>query len=158
MATTTIDFAWAMPVDIVQLGAHLEAYDTVQPMINTLRLCNRFGRGDKAAITKLPVELVLRVEEYLMIEERVKLLNAWATDLRCWKGQCRPIEHMSNAQILKYYNAFLRRATPECYYPEEWRDAELCKKCGTFHLETELTKAIVDEVAHEVEDDYEAGG
>ncbi|KAF7197892.1 hypothetical protein HII31_00764, partial [Pseudocercospora fuligena] len=50
------------------------------------------------------------------------------------------------------------RATPECYYPEEWRDAELCKKCGTFHLETELTKAIVDEVAHEVEDDYEAGG
>lgn len=42
---------WAMPVDIVELGASLEIYSAQLQQATTLRLCHRFGGG---ALSKLP--------------------------------------------------------------------------------------------------------
>lgn len=69
MPTTRVEVAWAVPVKIEQLGAHLEAYTSLQTTLNALRLCNRFGSGTQATITKLPIELVQQIERH-MIEEK----------------------------------------------------------------------------------------
>jgi hypothetical protein len=50
----TIEQAWALLVRIASLNAHLKAYITLRPTIDTLGLYNRFGHGD-AAIKTLPI-------------------------------------------------------------------------------------------------------
>lgn len=64
--------AWATPVNIEDLGPNLEAYVKLQPTINTLRLCQRFG-GAHAPIVRLPVELLNGIEDVLVEDEREKL-------------------------------------------------------------------------------------
>jgi hypothetical protein len=43
----TMALAYAIPVDIVDLGVSLMAYERIKPAIRTLRLCHRFGKGAK---------------------------------------------------------------------------------------------------------------
>lgn len=40
------------------------------PTIQTLRLCNQFGQGEDARITKLPKELIAFIEEELLAIHR----------------------------------------------------------------------------------------
>ncbi|GAB1733579.1 hypothetical protein NU195Hw_g1766t1 [Hortaea werneckii] len=91
--------AWAVPVEVEVLGAHLEAYVNLQPTINTLRMCNRFGKGDQAAITKLPVELLNEVEDILMEEERRKTRKEWEADFRCFQLHCESRDHYSPCEL-----------------------------------------------------------
>jgi hypothetical protein len=46
---------WVIPVDIVELGASLEAMQEQHPQVTTLRLCHRFGEG---ALPTLPQEIL----------------------------------------------------------------------------------------------------
>ncbi|GAB1736943.1 hypothetical protein NU219Hw_g311t1 [Hortaea werneckii] len=85
--------AWAVPVPVEVLGAHFEAYVNLQPTINTLRLCHRFGKGEQDTITRLPVELLSEVEDILMEEERRKRREEWETDFRCFQVHCEPRDH-----------------------------------------------------------------
>ncbi|KAI7264953.1 hypothetical protein KC345_g8647 [Hortaea werneckii] len=91
--------AWAVPVEVEVLGAHLEAYVNLQPTINTLRMCHRFGKGDHAAITELPVELLNEVEEILMEEERRKRREEWETDFRCFQLHCDLRDHIDPSEL-----------------------------------------------------------
>ncbi|KAI6868842.1 hypothetical protein KC338_g3800 [Hortaea werneckii] len=91
--------AWAVPVEVEVLGAHLEAYVKLQPTINTLRMCHRFGKGDQAAITRLPVELLSEVEDLLMQEERRKTREEWETDFRCFQLQCDIRDHCDPSEL-----------------------------------------------------------
>ena len=88
MATLNASVAWSLPVPVEVLGAHLQAYITLHEAkkgtINTLRLCHRFGKGPDATITRLPAELVLQIEGYLMEDERKVHSKKWASDLKCW--------------------------------------------------------------------------
>lgn len=93
--------AWAVPVKVEVLGAHLEAYIILQPTINTLRMCHRFGKGDDVAITKLPVELLSEVEEYLVARERRKTRKAWNADFRCFRLRCQKRDHFSQCELDK---------------------------------------------------------
>lgn len=74
---------WAWPVSTARLGAHLEAYKRALPAITTLRLCNRFGQGEKAYITKLPIELVTSIEHHLAANQRKKYLKKWQRKADC---------------------------------------------------------------------------
>lgn len=98
MATLDLSLAWSVDVPVETLGAHLQAYVELQPTINTLRLCNRFGQGPQAAITRLPVELVAEIEGYLMDNERAKQLDNWSKDFKCFQGLCKPIDHLSDSE------------------------------------------------------------
>ncbi|KAI7461679.1 hypothetical protein KC357_g8677 [Hortaea werneckii] len=91
--------AWAVPVKVEVLGAHLEAYINLQPTINTLRMCHRFGKGDNVAITRLPVELLSEVEEYLVARERRKTRKAWNADFRCFQLKCQKRDHFSESEL-----------------------------------------------------------
>ncbi|KAI6794798.1 hypothetical protein KC363_g8421 [Hortaea werneckii] len=91
--------AWAVPVKVEVLGAHLEAYINLQPIINTLRMCHRFGKGDNVAVTRLPVELLSEVEEYLVARERRKTRKAWNADFRCFQLKCQKRDHFSEPEL-----------------------------------------------------------
>ena len=73
LAAVLILFDQAVPVPVHLLGAHLQAYAELQPAVNTLRLCNRHGHGDHAAISRLPVELITAIESYIIEDKRQEL-------------------------------------------------------------------------------------
>ena len=95
MPSTELCLAWCQPVKVDQLGAHLEAYVRLLPVLNTLRLCNRFGQGPKAAVARLPVELIEQIEGHIIDDERKEQRKEWCRGLRCWEGRCEPEEHIS---------------------------------------------------------------
>jgi hypothetical protein len=76
-------------VRIDKLGAHLEAYVETLPVITTLRLCNRFGKG---TISKLPTELTDAIEHLVLEPERERCLISWSKELKCWKRECNMFE------------------------------------------------------------------
>jgi hypothetical protein len=57
------ELSWAMPVSPDWLGHRLEAYSNSLAIMNTLRLCHRFGQGPSATITKIPVEILCMIED-----------------------------------------------------------------------------------------------
>ena len=93
----------AIPIRVDLLGAHLQAYVNLLPVISTLRLCNRFGKGAKAAVSRLPAELVVCIEELLIKDERKELREDWATELKCWETRCLPTDHLSNEEARRLY-------------------------------------------------------
>ncbi|KAF2213916.1 hypothetical protein CERZMDRAFT_95943 [Cercospora zeae-maydis SCOH1-5] len=146
MPTSRVEVAWAVPVKIKQFGPHLEAYTSLQPVLNTLQLCNRFGRGPEAAITKLPTELVQHIQKYMLKEKQEELIPAWTRDFRCWQSLCAPIDHLSDSDILELYNE-LR---------DEFEVAECpCGGCFSPEKVTTVSESVRDLVADVVEEPEE---
>lgn len=103
MPSFSATLTWATAVDPVSLGAHFEAYVRLQPVFHMLRLCNRFGKGKKAAVARLPVELRLVVEDYLMEEEREKQRSEWNRCYRCWEGRCDLTDHYATQHLVNVF-------------------------------------------------------
>ena len=95
------------------LGAHLEAYINTLPVVNAIKLCNRYGRGENVGISKLPVELVLCVAEYIVQDERDRQLSIWTRDFQCFQLLCKPENHKSGSQ-LQAIDEMLHDDDPEC--------------------------------------------
>lgn len=77
---------------------NLDAFRQAIPTIHTLRLCNQFGKGENAVITKLPKELIGFIEEALLAMHRRRERRAslgWTGKYRCYEGTCRPREHVN---------------------------------------------------------------
>lgn len=90
-AQTVSGIIWAMPVNIAQLGAHLQAY--IETNVKTIRLCHRFGRGDDVHIQKLPVELLEMIIEKVQIPARLKAFKRWNDHFLCFQRRCDPKSH-----------------------------------------------------------------
>ncbi|KAK5113323.1 hypothetical protein LTR85_010940 [Meristemomyces frigidus] len=85
--------AWAVPVKPDILGGHLQAHVDTLPVIETLRLCHSFGRGPKASVVKLPIELRSEIEKYVIQEARGKTLPEWNQKFRCYQDSCSASQH-----------------------------------------------------------------
>lgn len=105
MGSTTASLAWSIPVPADILAAHLDAYKSLHDReIKSLRLCHRFGRGEKAVLPRLPVEVVALIEDSLMQDARREALDYnYEQAFRCWEGKCRPREHMMDAEFAEAY-------------------------------------------------------
>ncbi|KAK5113325.1 hypothetical protein LTR85_010942 [Meristemomyces frigidus] len=103
MPSMDIRLAWVTRVKVEVLGGHLQAYINLQPTLTTLRLCNRFGKGDMAFIARLPVELVTQVEDILMRQERTETWKAWTEDYRCFQALCTPTDHSETEELEEIY-------------------------------------------------------
>lgn len=66
MTVSSMGLAWAMPVKPNELVAQLEKYEAALPIIHTLRLCHRFGKGDNVHVMKLPVEVEQLIEDLVL--------------------------------------------------------------------------------------------
>ncbi|TKA49281.1 hypothetical protein B0A49_12823 [Cryomyces minteri] len=97
--TATTGIAWGIPVDIVRLGAHLEAYLQMKPTIAALRLSHRFGRGPEAHITMLPTEIIGMIEEELLMQPRRDAYSSWSEAGQCFRETCRPRDHFTKEQV-----------------------------------------------------------
>lgn len=97
MPSVDAKLVWATPVKVEVLGANLEAYINLLPIIQTLRLCNRFGRG--APISRLPAELLLLVEDVLVAQEREITQKAWTRDYQCFSSRCADDDHFSQSEV-----------------------------------------------------------
>lgn len=137
MPTTKVELAWAVEVKIHKFGAYVQAYCNLQPTLLTLRLCNRFGNGDKATINKLPVEMIQLIETHLMQDEKARTLPDWTRDMGCWEGKCKRIDHLTDETILSWYNDM---------HEDIWYNESDCG-CGTRHgasyrRRTKVTRSI----------------
>lgn len=95
----TLEFCHsALRANSVQiLGAHLEAYINTLPAIQTLKACNRYGNS--GGITRLPTELVSRIAEHHVQDERTKLEQIWIREHRCAQQWCLPEDHLTTAEL-----------------------------------------------------------
>ncbi|KAK4545953.1 hypothetical protein LTR36_002517 [Oleoguttula mirabilis] len=103
MPSIDIRLAWVTKVKVETLGAHLEAYINLQLTITMLRLCNQFGKGDEAFITRLPVELLKQIEEILLRHERADTCKGWTEDCRCFQALCAPTDHHDTEVLEEMY-------------------------------------------------------
>jgi len=54
-----------------------------------LRLCNRFGKGDKAFINILPIEMISMIETFMMPTDQAKFLRQWQYRMRRFATEAR---------------------------------------------------------------------
>lgn len=98
MPSLNARLAWAVPVDIEVVGAHVDAYAKLQTTIAALRLCHRFGKTD-APISRLPVELLSNIEDLLVEEEREKERTQWHRDYQCFRQECSQRDHYTEEEL-----------------------------------------------------------
>lgn len=82
---------WATPVDIVELGASLEAFLAQESQITTLRLCHRFGDG---SLSQLPQEILDRIIADVRHAQEDLVRPEWDRKLRCFQGRCTRQQHL----------------------------------------------------------------
>ncbi len=82
--------AWAIPVDIAELGASLEAYEETLPQANALRICHRFR---DCSLSKLPQEILEQIIDEVRQLARAKTLPKWRRDFTCFQGICLVEDH-----------------------------------------------------------------
>ena len=87
---------YAVPVHVLNLGPNLTAYFETLSAINAFRCCNRFGKH--AALTKLPRELVDRVETFLITGVRKSVSKQWRRTFHCFQGECWELDYLSNKE------------------------------------------------------------
>jgi hypothetical protein len=88
--------AWAAPVDILELGSSLEAYERHLPAITALRLCHRFGEGP---LSQLPQEILDRIASEVHQREKAEIKPKWEQKLACFQGICTPGQHFGPEMI-----------------------------------------------------------
>lgn len=125
--TLTAGPAWATPVKPDELAQRLEHYAEVLPTLKALRLCHRFGQGQDAHVTKLPVELELAIEAIIIQDKQCPSQHGWekwADKFRHYERRCAPMDHVEDMpsppadQLSEMY-------TP-CTKCEEIIDVKLC--------------------------------
>jgi hypothetical protein len=90
----------AVPVDIIKLLSHVDAFELAQPDIRTLRLCNRFGKGKNAYVAKLPKEIIDMIERQLLVQylntSATQRAVDWPSRYCCFESSCRPAAHIES--------------------------------------------------------------
>lgn len=114
-----VTFTYAVPVHVLDLGAGLKAYIDTLPVINQLRLCNRFGRGEQAFITKLPVEVLGLIEYHIKRPIRRKFRAGWKKELRCFEQKCSVTDHFTWERKLEIYQDWARQMSLYSDSPRE---------------------------------------
>jgi hypothetical protein len=111
MPTLDVTFTWALPVNAAKLTAHMQAYLDTLPALNTLRACNRFGKGPQCYISKLPVELVQSIAQYRILEVREEKHEECISLMRCCEDTCTIYDHHSEEKLLDIYYDFMECAS-----------------------------------------------
>ncbi|KAK5723611.1 hypothetical protein LTR15_005310 [Elasticomyces elasticus] len=97
MPTITSRLAYALQVDATDFVACLEVDASFRDARETLRLCNVFGAGDQAHITRLPKELIDEIDGYLEEEQPRSAAQRCAQVKQlyeCFQNRCRPCVHL----------------------------------------------------------------
>ncbi|KAK5684533.1 hypothetical protein LTS10_004403 [Elasticomyces elasticus] len=97
--TLRAGLAWGTPVKPDQLIKTMNAYKKSLPALKAIRLAHRFGTGPQVHISKLPVEILLLIEDFVCIAQRNFCEYDYfdefdiASDFRCFESKCAPSSH-----------------------------------------------------------------
>ncbi|KAK4902533.1 hypothetical protein LTR27_000470 [Elasticomyces elasticus] len=100
--TLRAGLAWATPVKPDQLIIHLATYKLTLPALTTIRLAHRFGTGPQVHITRLPVEILLLIEDIIVEAQRKEYYDDEKmmshpedieSDFACFESKCEPRHH-----------------------------------------------------------------
>lgn len=142
-----------IPVNPAELLCNLDAFRKAIPTIETLRLCNQFGKGENAGVTKLPKELIGYIEEELLVllrQEERHADRSWVKRFCCFEGTCRPSDHMDVVDFfneLDEYDEMVEEAlitlskTHSDWHSEDWRTDD------GFDLPVDVQKLVDAEIA-----------
>lgn len=120
----------ALPVHAAQLGVHLQVYLDTLPALNTIRACNRFGKGPRCHINKLPVELVQSIVHYHIMSIRKESLETWMSELRCYEGTCNLSDHHSREELFEVHEELVSERSCRCADRENPSDDNLVDCTG----------------------------
>lgn len=90
---------WATPVDIVELGASLEAFLAQLSQILSLRLCHRYG---DSSLSKVPQEILDHIISDIHHAYKDLIRPEWDRKLRCFQGRCNRQDHVNFSQEIDY--------------------------------------------------------
>ena len=92
---------WAIPVDILDLGARLEMLSEFQEKILLVRLAHRYRSGP---LSTLPQEILDQIIiELLFSQGREQVKQLWHSDYMCFQYRCSPEDHFEPGST--YVNA-----------------------------------------------------
>lgn len=131
--------AWAVPVKVNELGARLQSYLETKPSIDTLRLCNRFGKGNNVFVTSLPAEVLELIVQHVRWMDFESNLEQWTQNQRCCEGDCDPPEHFTEEDRVDLHSEVPSLSECPC------EDAEQVKVC------TNLDEYIIEDVSEWLE-------
>lgn len=114
--------AWAVPVEVDVLGARLQSYRETRAVIDTLRLCNRFGKGDQAFVTRLPTELLEVVVQHIRWADLESNLERWSQGLACCEGGCFTLDHWSGEELLQIHTEDEINENCDCESEEQMKN------------------------------------
>jgi hypothetical protein len=138
---------WAIPVDICELAASLEAYSETLSQTTTLQLCHRFRN---CSLSKLPQELLEQIVNEVQQLKRAKLLPKWRQDLTCFQGFCRREDHYA------VYDDKVEDVWQKIFVKEFWGPAYRIKK--NHYTEAEKLEMVVGAVVGDPDIFWDGGG
>jgi hypothetical protein len=95
MSRTVRALTWAVPVDYDRLVPALKAYATIKPSIEPILASNKLPQTQECFISKLPQELVDKINAYVMSKELKKQYMKWTKLEACYNGSCNRTDHLS---------------------------------------------------------------
>lgn len=119
---------WAVPVKLNVLGARLQSYFKAKPSVDTLRLCNRFGKGIEAFVTSLPVEVLELVVQHVRWMDLESNMEKWSQRQRCCEGTCDILEHWTGEELLDMHEDYDQSSDCECQNEEQAKGCQMLDK------------------------------
>ena len=90
--------AYAVPVDPCMTAASLIAYASTKAALTTFRLCVRSAHVQSLPLSRLPLEIRLTIEEFVLFSTRAKEYYSWRTRLNCLAEDCFPQLHLTDEE------------------------------------------------------------
>lgn len=71
------------------------------PQLKMLRLCHKFGRGENVHLTRIPPELRLLIEEFILDDLDHDGYSKWTDSFECIECRCDPVSHIDDKSELE---------------------------------------------------------
>lgn len=113
---SSVVVAWGMPVAFIELTASLKAYVRSLPIITTLKLCAKRGRGPDVYINRLAPEIVSIIEAFLVESLCIEIQASLLLDYQCVLGTCELADHFDEEQHERAQNIIRNK---ECFSSKE---------------------------------------
>jgi len=139
MPSVSSCLTWALEVDAIEACARFEAYINTKDVMLTLEMCNRFGRGSKAYITRVQAEVIQSIGGFLTEMERKEELDECYQEQACWSSTCESMDHFDSKNIEHMYFAHLDDGC-NCEKKADFSASGKNSGCGAFVERVEVAE------------------
>ena len=110
MTSNHVHLAWAVPVDPLPTVASLLAFASCKAALTTFRLCARSVQVQAPGLSKLPLEIILSIEEYVLSSCRTTELERLSGPFKCLTDGCLPKDHLTEDNVAEMRDEYVASA------------------------------------------------